>query len=174
MVRGKRVSVLGNAIIKRIAQVDNLCSNVFTAICSLLGRIKMLRLGSGTGSLWNHMDSRAVRGEPEVEIGMGATRLLWSDRHAGTIVAVQNIRGTTYITVQDDSVTRSDKNGMSESQDYEYQPNPNAPTYFFKKHTKTGFWKECQYNPQTKRFNQLKHGNGLKIGVRDEYYDFSF
>jgi hypothetical protein len=105
---------------------------------------------------------------------MGATRLLWSDRCAGTITFVEKIRGVTYITVQDDTVTRTDKNGMSESQSYQYEPNFNGATFFFKKHPKTGFWKQCTFNINTKRYNQVRQGNGLKIGVREEYYDFSF
>ena len=134
----------------------------------------MLRLGSGTGSFTNHLDSRSVRGEPEPYVGMGATTLHWSDRHACTIHKVEVIRGVTYVTVTHDNTTRIDKNGMSESQEYEYTPNPEGQAYVFKKHPKTGFWKLCVFNAETKRYNQLTHGCGLKIGVRDEYYDYSF
>jgi len=134
----------------------------------------MLKLGTQTGNVFNHLDSRAVRGEPEPYVGMGATVLHWTDRSACTIIKIEVIRGTSYITTQDDNATRMDKNGMSESQDYEYSPNTNGCVRVFKKHPKSGFWKFCVLNPDTGRYVQQKHGSGLKIGVREEYYDYSF
>lgn len=134
----------------------------------------MLKLGTQTGNVFNHLDSRAVRGEPAPYVGMGATVLHWTDRSACTIVKVETIRGVTYITTQDDNAVRKDANGMSESQDYEYHPDPMGRIRVFKKHPKTGFWKFCVRNPDTGRYVQQKHGSGLKIGVRDEYYDYSF
>ena len=134
----------------------------------------MLRLGSGTGSVFNHFDSRAVVGEPEPFVGMGATVLHWTDRSACTIVKIEVIRKVTYITTQDDDAKRKDTNGMSESQDYEYTPDPMGRLRVFKKHPKSGFWKFCVLNPDTGRYVQQTHGSGLKIGVRDEYYDYSF
>lgn len=134
----------------------------------------MLRLGSGTGSVFNHFDSRAVVGEPEPFVGMGATVLHWTDRSACTIVKIEVIRKVTYITTQDDDAKRKDTNGMSESQDYEYTPDPMGRLRVFKKHPKSGFWKFCVLNSDTGRYVQQTHGSGLKIGVRDEYYDYSF
>lgn len=134
----------------------------------------MLKLGGGTGNVFNHLDSRAVRGEPAPYIGMGATILHWTDRSACTIVKIETIRKVTYITTQDDNAVRIDKNGMSESQNYEYLPDFHGRIRVFKKHPKTGFWKFCVLNPDTGRYVQQKHGCGLKIGVRDEYYDYSF
>lgn len=134
----------------------------------------MLRLGTQTGSVFNHIDSRSIRGEPEPFVGMGATVLHWTDRSAVTIVKIETIRKVTYITTQDDNVTRKDTNGMSESQDYDYTPNPDGYLRVFKKHPKTGYWKFCVLNPDTGRYVQQTHGSGLKIGVRDEYYDYSF
>ena len=134
----------------------------------------MLRLGSGTGSVFNHFDSRAVVGEPEPYVGMGATVLHWTDRSACTIVKIEVIRKVTYITTQDDDAKRKDTNGMSESQDYEYTPDPMGRLRVFKKHPKSGFWKFCVLNSDTGRYVQQTHGSGLKIGVRDEYYDYSF
>ena len=134
----------------------------------------MLRLGTQTGSVFNHIDSRSVRGEPEPFVGMGATILHWTDRSAATVVKIEVIRKVTYITTQDDNATRKDKNGMSESQDYDYTPDANGHLRVFKKHPKTGFWKFCVLNPDTGRYVQQTHGSGLKLGVRDEYYDYSF
>jgi hypothetical protein len=48
----------------------------------------MMKLGSQTASLSNHLLSRAVIGEPEVKAGMGVTFLSWTDRDPGTIFRV--------------------------------------------------------------------------------------
>ena len=132
----------------------------------------MLKLGSGTGSLMNHLDSRSVKGEPAPYVGMGATLLSWSDRHAGTIVEVFKKKNVLYIKVQEDNSVRIDKNGMSESQEYEYSSNPNGKISYFRKVAPYGFWQAVYIKPETGKFN-IGSG-GIKIGVRDEYYDFSF
>lgn len=113
----------------------------------------MMKAGTETGSLMNHVMSRLATPTPEV--GMGATILMWTDRHAATIVKVT----PTQVHVQQDKATRVDKNGMSDSQDYTYEPNPEAPIQVFRK-TKRG-WRD-------------RSGQGLGIGYRCEYYDFSF
>lgn len=120
----------------------------------------MMKLGSGTGSLQNHVFSRTQSVAPKV--GMGATILCWSDRHAATVVylcADDGTRPIKTIHVQQDIAVRQDKNGMSEAQEYTYQPNQKAPIQIFRM-TKSG-WRD-------------KGGNHLLIGIRDEYYDFSF
>lgn len=138
----------------------------------------MLRLGTHTGSLFNHLDSRSVRGEPAPYVGMGATILHWTDRTAATVVKIEVIRNATYITTQDDTYVRTDDNGMSESQNYDYSPNPLGCLRVFKKnfkkHQKISFWVFCLKNPDTGRYIQHSHGDGLKIGVRDKYHDYSF
>ena len=58
-----------------------------------------------------------------------------------------------------DYAERLDKNGMSESQQYEYRPNPNGRIHVFR---------------LTKRGWRNKAGNGLMIGKRERYYDYSF
>lgn len=112
-----------------------------------------MRLGSETGSLMNHVYTTSLQQSPE--IGMGATMCAWTDRHAATIVKVTPCQ----VHVQQDIAKRVDENGMSECQRYEYQPNPQAPVIVFRK-TKRGWRSACGY--------------GLIIGVRREYYDFSF
>ena len=66
----------------------------------------------------------------------------------------------------------ADKNGMSESQTYSYEPNPNGRLLTFRK-SKTGAWEEVRVNPKTGRFNKVD-GFGLHIGERSKYNDFSF
>jgi hypothetical protein len=112
-----------------------------------------MRLGSETGSAMNHVYTTSA--QPEPEVGMGATMCSWTDRHAGTIVKVTPCQ----VHVQEDIAKRTDENGMSECQRYEYTPNPRAPVTIFR-HTKRGWRSKC--------------GKGLMIGVRMEYYDYSF
>ena len=114
-----------------------------------------MKLGTETGSLTNHL--YATSKQPTPEIGMGATILCWTDRHAGTIVKIT----PTQVHVQRDSATRTDKNGLSESQQYSYAPNPTGEIVVFRRR------KNGSYRAATT-------GNGLLIGTRDEYYDYSF
>lgn len=97
------------------------------------------------------------------EVGMGATILMYSDRYAATIVRVHENGKTVY--VQRDHAVRTDSNGISESQEYQYSPNANATieTYTLRSN---GRW--------IRKGESMKHGTGLSIGSRDEYYDFSF
>jgi hypothetical protein len=127
-----------------------------------------MKLGTQTGSLTNHVLSRAVIGQPEPTLGMGATVLSWTDRHAATIVHV----GSKLIVVQEDNFTRVDNNGLSESQTYTYERNPNGAKYTFRR-GKDGRWTEVRWNAETKRFRKVD-GRGLRIGEREQYHDFSF
>ena len=119
-----------------------------------------MRLGSQTGSLVNHLMSGHVGG-PVPVIGMGATILCWTDRHAATVVRVSPSGKTVW--VQQDHAKRTDDNGMSEVQSYEYTPNPEAPMKMFRlgKHG----WREA---------GSRGKGNGLALDVRRQYHDFSF
>jgi len=131
----------------------------------------MLRLGTETGSLINNIMSRQVIGAPAPTIGMGATKLSWSDRHPATICSVEVKNGVTIIGVQEDDYIRTDNNGMSESQSYEFTPQPNAHVEYFRT-TKYGTWEAIYRNPET---NRWKKGCGsIKVGERDKFYDFSF
>jgi hypothetical protein len=129
-----------------------------------------MKLGTQTGSLTNHILSRAVIGQPTPVVGMGATVLGWTDRHACTIVDVNAFCDT--IIVQEDNFTRADDNGISENQTYTYERNPTGAVYVFKK-DKHGKWYEVRVNPKTGRYNKTG-GPGLRIGERAQYHDFSF
>lgn len=125
-----------------------------------------------TGSLVNHLYAREVNGQPTPEVGMGATLLSYTDRHAATITNVETIRGVMYITVQEDKSVRTDKNGMSECQDYEYSRDPNGREQTFRV-GKSGMWERVYKNPETGRWKKTDCG-GLRIGHRNTYHDFSF
>jgi hypothetical protein len=92
--------------------------------------------------------------QPVPVVGMGATILAWTDRYAGTVVAVT----PKSFTVREDTATRTDANGMSEVQSYDYTPNPNGRTWTFR---------------MTKRGWSAK-GTGVALGFRRAYHDYSF
>jgi hypothetical protein len=125
-----------------------------------------------TGSMVNHLYARGVNGQPTPVVGMGATLLFYSDRRAATITKVELIRGKLYLTVQEDYSVRTDKNGMSECQDYDYTPNPTGRVQLFRQ-GKTGMWEQVRKNSETGRYVKTDVG-GLRIGSRNTYYDFSF
>ncbi len=114
-----------------------------------------MKLGSETGSLINHVASCAA--SPRPEVGMGATILMWSDRNPATIVWVSPSGKT--IKIQQDTYRRTDQNGNSEEQSYEYSRNPDALV---------------ETARLTKRGWRLKGGGGILLGRREEYRDPTF
>lgn len=121
-----------------------------------------MKLGTQTGSLFNHLYG-TMTGTPAPAVGMGATVLCWTDRKAGTIIKAE----PDVIVVQLDTVTRTDGYGMSDCQSYSYAPNPTGSIYIFRKVSRgkaKGQWRE----------RGSKDGNGLLIGDRREYHDYSF
>jgi hypothetical protein len=131
----------------------------------------MLRLGTQTGSLINNIMSRSVIGEPTPEIGMGATMLSWTDRNPATIVSVFNKGKTLYIGVKEDHAKRTDSNGFSESQSYEFSFDHQAMIQYYRK-TAKGTWESAWINPETGRF--VKGCGSVTIGQRGKYWDPSF
>ncbi len=132
-----------------------------------------MKLGTQTGSMTNHIYSRMVKGQPTPQVGMGATILCWTDRHAATITAVNSHLGDRpIVTVQEDHVVRTDSNGMCECQTWEHTPNPGGRSYNFRA-SKTGVWQQVIWNAGTRRWNKVD-GHGLRIGDRAHYHDFSF
>lgn len=92
-------------------------------------------------------------------VGDGATIQYYSDRVAATVVEVSP--SGRRITLQVDHATRTDSNGMSESQSYHYTPNP------------VGF-KHIAYRRNDGRY-QLRGGYArVFVGHRSTYRDFSF
>jgi hypothetical protein len=92
-------------------------------------------------------------------IGMGATVQHWSDRSATTVIQI------TYngkrIVLQRDKAIRIDQNGMSESQEYSYVRDEEGELFFATKR-KDG------------TFRLVGTKTIVSLGVRNEYYDFSF
>ena len=130
-----------------------------------------MNLGSNTGSLVNHVYSTMPAGDMPV-VGSGATLLQWSDRHAATVVAVDMKTGV--VTCQRDTASRTDQNGMSECQEYDYTPNPKGGKENFRINKKSGKFESVTLNPLTGRWRKNSGSGGVVFGHREEYHDFSF
>jgi hypothetical protein len=113
-----------------------------------------------TGSLVNNIYSKSE--SPAPEIGMGVTQLCFSDRHPYTII---DVISSHEILVQSDNAVRVDNNGMSDSQDWEFSPNPRGIKHILTLR-KNGAWK-C-------KGDSLKSSYNWMIGKRSKYHDFSF
>lgn len=131
-----------------------------------------MKLGTQTGSVVNHLLSRATIGQPEPVVGMGATMLLWTDRSAGTITGVQTVRGKTIVTVQTDRATVVAGSSHDGSAEYSYAPNPRGAEYHFRRED-DGRWQRVVISSKTGRWVKAG-GHGLRIGERDKYRDPSF
>lgn len=93
------------------------------------------------------------------QIGEGATVRVGSDCYPYTIIDVSESGKTIYL--KEDRVERTDNNGMSECQEYNYFRNPEGAEVKATKR-KNGSWK-------------LTGSNSLvTIGIRRKFYDFSF
>lgn len=96
-----------------------------------------MQLGTQTASLMNHLMSRSTNGAPEPEVGMGATILGWTDRHAATVISWDG----KILRVQRDKATRIDTLGMTDAQGYEYERDPEGCVYDYKR-DRSGKWRE--------------------------------
>jgi hypothetical protein len=92
-------------------------------------------------------------------IGMGATIQVGSDSYPATVIQVTN--NGKRVVVQEDIATRVDTNGMSESQQYTYEPNPNG-TIYIATLRKDGRWRVTGGKTP------------VSLGFRRKYYDYSF
>lgn len=97
------------------------------------------------------------------EVGMGATRYGYSDRHAMTVIKVS--QDGRRVRAQYDHAKRTDDNGMSECQAYEFTRNTDGAVETFSLR-KNGRWVLTRY--------PTNDGPRLVLGHRDKYHDFSF
>lgn len=110
------------------------------------------------GSLQNMMaDGASDAATPE--LGMGATLVRWTDRHAGTVVYVSP--SGHKISVQRDKATRTDTNGMSDAQTYEFEADPNGAV-------------ETYTRRKDGTYRQAGGTSRCLLGSRSHYHDFSF
>lgn len=132
--------------------------------------------------------NRMQEGAPVIEVpkvGDGATLYMHSDRHAYTVrmVRVSPSGKTIEIRASRDKAKRVDNNGMSESQTYEFTTEPPLDVPFsenygqvFKSVSGKPFRQVyAEVNPDAPDGVSLRMGDTiLRVGHRDEYYDYSF
>lgn len=114
-----------------------------------------------TGSVFNNLMGQTQPATPEV--GMGATRLMWTDRVAVTVVEVS--KNGKRLVVQEDKATRTDNHGMSDSQSYAYEPNP---------HGRKGAYTLRKNGTWVREGSPMRNGERLLVGSRNHYHDYSF
>lgn len=134
---------------------DNALSTEFTTpelaraagreIGTKLGKIVYAYLGNGREAI-----------EPSPVVGMGCTLCYYTDRHAGTVIAVS--ASGHMVTVREDKAIRTDSNGMSDQQAYKFEEDPNGRTH------------------KLYRQGDGRYGKGprLVLGNRNAYHDYSF
>ena len=96
------------------------------------------------------------------EIGMGVTHVMWSDRHAYTVIAVSP--SGKRCTIQRDTAIRTDQNGMSDAQSYRYEPNPQGATRVI----------TLRRDERWRAVGEEKGSSVYHVGYRDEHYDYTF
>jgi hypothetical protein len=131
-----------------------------------------MKLGTQTGSVINHLHSRAVIGQPEPKPGMGCTILKWTDRDAATIFRVFQVGKATIIETRDDHTRCISGSAHDGSAKYEHKINVKGFARHFRRRD-NGMWGEVIKNQASGRWI-LSGRNGLRIGERDTYYDPSF
>lgn len=111
------------------------------------------------GSLHNRLAERMV--SPEPFVGMFATELMWSDRHAYEVIAVKDSRHVTVRALKATMVPGTDWL----DQEYELSSDENGSVaQLFKK--KNGQW--------VQRYSDRSYGNRFALGFASEYEDPSF
>lgn len=120
----------------------------------------------------NALIARAVIGQPEPEVGMGATFLLHSDRRPATIVRISYDRGRRLIDVQNDNYVAKKPDAADVDDDWQFERNPTGTISIYRREA-SGVWSPVAFNKTTRRYNKVS-GPGLRIGERDYYYDPSF
>lgn len=111
----------------------------------------------GVIATWTH-DEHMDYHDP-FKVGRGVTIVHWSDRWACTVIEAT----AKTVTVQRDKAIRTDDHGMSDSQSYRYEPDPDGSVRKFSLR-KTG------------KFVQVGDSiNGTRlVRGRSEHYDYSF
>lgn len=104
--------------------------------------------------IYNHVTVAESFAKPEV--GMGATLLLYTDRHAYTIVRVSD-SGKTFWMTRDKTTLKEGCSPWSGNEDYDYE-------------STTGEGVAVRWTPK----GWKNSGNKVLVGVRDEHYDPSF
>lgn len=92
-------------------------------------------------------------------VGMGATYIGFTDRHPFTVVGIS--KSGKRITLRRDTATRTDTNGMSEDQEYEYSPDESGEVLSASLRS-DGSWRV------------VNGSSRIELGYRRKYHDYSF
>ena len=134
-----------------------------------------MNIGTQTGSLVNNLYSRMTIGAPAPEVGMAATTLSWTDRHAATVTEVTELTSKVWayeIRVVEDKVLVIKGSTHDGSATFAFVPNPMGYADIYRMDRKTGAWVHGYINQDTGKFK--KGQGGLILGHRDHYVDPSF
>jgi hypothetical protein len=134
-----------------------------------------MKLGTQTNSLVNHLYSRMTVGALKPVVGMAATTLSWTDRHAATVTEVTELCGKRWlyeIRVVEDKALVIAGSTHDGSATFSFVPNPMGYANIYRMDRKTGEWVYGYVNQDTGKFK--KGQGGLILGRRDHYVDPSF
>ena len=134
-----------------------------------------MNIGTQTNSLVNHLYSRMTEGAPAPVVGMAATTLSWTDRHAATVTKVFELTSKVWayeIHVVDDIITVESGSTYDGSAKFTIVPSYDGFAALYRQDRKTGAWFRGYINQATGRFK--KSAGGLILGKRDHYVDPSF
>lgn len=134
-----------------------------------------MNIGTQTNSLVNNLYSRMTIGAPAPEVGMGATTLSWTDRHAATVTKVFELTSKVWayeIYVVDDVITVESGSTHDGSAVFASVPSTDGCADIYRMDRKTGSWVRGYINQATGKFK--KSTGGLILGKRDHYVDPSF
>ena len=109
------------------------------------------------------MKKKSTISNPVPTIGMGVTIQYHSDREPGTIIQIT--QNGKRIVIQEDTSNRTDNNGMSESQSYEFEANPQGSIHIATLRKDGSYRFAGEYGRGSTR---------VYIGTRSKYYDYSF
>lgn len=113
-------------------------------------------------------DGKIIIVEEELNIGDGVTLNYHSDEEPATIIEIDP-KGK-WIKVQRDKAVRTDNNGMSDCQDYEFSRDENGRIQTFYKTRR----KDFTLFTDTGKFTYNNYGIYLSLKVRRKYFDYSF
>lgn len=134
-----------------------------------------MNIGTQTNSLVNNLYSRMTVGAPAPEVGMAATTLSWTDRHAATVTKVFELPSKVWayeIHVVEDVVTVVSGSTYDGSATFAFVPSFDGYAALYRMSRKTGAWTHGYMDKETGRFR--KTTGGLILGRRDHHVDPSF
>lgn len=119
---------------------------------------------------------------PKIEVGMGGTVCMYSDRHPVTVIAIRYAKDGETVREID---TRGDNVGPNKltwpAQEYDITPAPSleqdaTPNWSTWRMDQRGRLRKTYVNPDTGKRCMLPRGqgDGLSLGSRDYYQDPSF